>query len=65
MWTALSCLLVLVGVLGLPSGCGSGGANAGSTANDVTRGAYTITLDGTDTSNSSIAASTTLTLTVD
>lgn len=58
--TALSCLLLLLGVLGLQVGCGGGGGNS----NDVAKGTYTLTLDGTDTSNSSIAASTTFTLTV-
>ena len=57
----LSCLL-LVGILGLATGCGGG--NGGSNSNDVAKGTYTLTLDGTDISNSSIAASTTFTLTV-
>jgi hypothetical protein len=60
---ALLCLS-LIGLLWMPIACG-GNANPGSTANDVPRGTYTLTLDGADTSNSSIAASTTLTLTVD
>ena len=55
----LSCL-VWVGILGLATSCGGG--NGGS--NDVAKGTYTLTLDGADTSNSSIAASTTFTLTV-
>lgn len=55
----LSCLL-LVEVLGLVVGCG-GSANNN---NDVAKGTYTLTLDGADTSNSSIAASSTFTLTV-
>jgi subtilase family serine protease len=57
----LSCL-VLAGILGMATGCGGG--NGGSNSNDVAKGTYTFTLDGRDTSNSSIAASTTFTLTV-
>jgi len=66
----LGCL-VLLGILGLATGC-SGGSSSGSsgsgssssTADDVATGTYTLTLYGEDTSNSSIAASTTFTLTV-
>lgn len=68
LWTGSICLLLLAVALGLPAGCGGsnpGSSNPGSTANDVAKGTYTVTLDGTDTSNSSIAASTTLTVTID
>lgn len=54
----LSCLC-LIGVLGLVVGCGNS-----PTGNDVAKGTYSLTLEGADTSNSSIAASTTFTLTV-
>ncbi len=60
LWTALGCLLLLFGVVGLEIGCGG----SSPTSNDVAKGSYTLTLDGTDTSNSSIAASTTFTLMV-
>jgi Bacterial Ig-like domain (group 3) len=63
---ALTGLCLLVGLLGPSTGCGGGSndSNPNSTAEDVVQGVYTLTLDGTDTSNASIAASTTLTLTV-
>jgi hypothetical protein len=64
LWVGLIGSSILAGALGLSVGCGGGGSNPTSTAEDVVKGAYTLTLDGTDTSNSSIAASTTLTLTV-
>jgi subtilase family serine protease len=58
------CLLLMVG-LGLAVGCGGGNnSSSGDTSDDVAKGTYTLTLDGADTSNSSIAASTTFTLTV-
>jgi hypothetical protein len=60
-----SSLCLLIGILGLSIGCSGGGSNPNSTAEDVVKGAYTLTLDGKDTSNSSIAASATLTLTVE
>ncbi|HZP04611.1 MAG TPA: hypothetical protein VFB43_06910 [Terracidiphilus sp.] len=56
------CFLILI--LGLITSCGgssNGGSNSGG---DVAKGMYTLTLNGTDTSNSSIAASTPLILTV-
>lgn len=63
---------LLLGTLWLPIGCGDSGAaskssssSSSSTANEVAKGAYTITLDGADTSDASIASSTTFTLTVD
>jgi hypothetical protein len=68
-WMLMSCLL-LVAVVGLSTGCGSNsssGTNSsstGSTSTDVAKGSYTLTLAGTDTVNSSITASTNLTLTV-
>jgi hypothetical protein len=71
-WMLMSCLL-LVAVLGLSTGCGSSsssststgsGSSTTSTSTDVAKGAYTLSLAGTDTANSSITASTNLTLTV-
>ena len=56
----LACLL-LAGILWIPLACGG---NSDPAANDVAKGTYTLTLDGADTSNSSIAASTSFTLTV-
>lgn len=60
VWIAFICL-TLIAVSGLLAGCGSNGS---SSSTDVAKGTYTLTLDGADTSDSSIAASTTLTLTV-
>ncbi|ACO33608.1 MAG TPA: peptidase S53 [Acidobacterium sp.] len=64
----LSCLLV-VGALSLPIACGSRSASSSSssssTADEVAKGTYTITLDGVDIADSSIASSTTFALTVD
>jgi subtilase family serine protease len=61
---------VLLGALGFLASCGGGGTTGSSsststpTSTDVAAGTYTITLDGTDSTTSSIAASTTFTLTV-
>lgn len=54
----LGCVF-MASMLWLPVACGGD-----PMANDVPKGTYTLTLDGADASNSSIAASTTLTLTV-
>ena len=68
-WMLMRCLL-LVAVVGLSTGCGSSSSastnssSTGSTNTDVAKGAYTLTLAGTDTVNSSITASTNLTLTI-
>jgi hypothetical protein len=61
----LGCV-VLLGVLGFSNGCGgsSDSSSNSDSSNDVAKGTYTLTLDGTDTATSSIAASTTVTLTV-
>jgi subtilase family serine protease len=60
----LSLFIVFV-VLGSALGCGSSSSSSStSTSTDVAKGTYSLTLDGTDTSNSSIADSTSLTLTV-
>jgi subtilase family serine protease len=59
LWTMLGCLL-LVAALPLLTACGGNS----SSSNSVAKGSYTVELDGTDTSNSSIADSTTFTLTV-
>ncbi len=60
-WASLAFLILLASVGLVAIGCGGG---SGGNSNDVPKGTYTLTLDGTDTSNSSLAASTTLTLTV-
>jgi subtilase family serine protease len=61
----LSCLILLL-VVGASLGCGSStSGSSSSTSTDVAKGTYTLTLGGTDASDSSIASSTTLTLTVD
>jgi subtilase family serine protease len=57
--TALG-LLLLIGTVCVLNACGGS-----SNSNDVAKGSYTMELDGTDTSNSSIANSTTFTVTVD
>jgi subtilase family serine protease len=73
-WTLLSCALLVL-LLGFSVGCGGSAGTAatssssspsstGSTATVVSAGTYTLTLTGADTADSSIAASTTLTLTV-
>jgi drug/metabolite transporter (DMT)-like permease len=59
LWTALG-LLLLIGTVCVLNACGGS-----SNSNDVAKGSYTMELDGTDTSNSSIANSTTFTVTVD
>jgi len=59
----LGCIALLV--LGLAMGCGGSSSSSTSTSTDVAKGTYTLILDGTDTSDSSIADSATLTLTVD
>ena len=58
----LSCVF-LIGIVGVVTSCG-GTDSGGSNDSDVAKGKYTLTLDGADTSNSSIAASATLNLTV-
>jgi len=59
LWTALR-LLLLIGTVCVLNACGGS-----SNSNDVAKGSYTMELDGTDTSSSSIANSTTFTVTVD
>ena len=56
--------LATLGLSLLATGCGSSSSGA-STSNDVAKGTYTLTVDGTDTSDSSITAETTFTLTVE
>jgi hypothetical protein len=63
IWSALSCI-VLMGLLGLFTGCG-GTSTSSSTSTDVATGTYTLTLDGVDAADSSITATTTFTLTVE
>jgi subtilase family serine protease len=62
LWAISSCV-ALLGVIGFSSGCGSSSGSSDNST-DVAKGTYTLTLDGTDTATSSIAASTTFTLTV-
>jgi subtilase family serine protease len=57
IWLAMLALSLVA------NGCG-GSSSGTSTSNDVAKGTYTLTLDGTDTSDSSITAETTFTLTV-
>ena len=65
LWGALSSI-VLVGLLSLSTGCGSTSTSTStSTSKEVATGTYTLTVDGTDAADSSIAASTTFTLTVE
>lgn len=67
---ALFSCLALVAMVGLASGCGSSSGNAnpsnstGGASTEVAAGSYTVTLVGTDTTTSSIKATTNLTLTV-
>jgi len=61
--TRLICLAPL-GLALIATGCGGSSSGSG-TSNDVVKGTYTLTLDGTDTSDSSITAETTFTLTVE
>lgn len=59
----LSCF-VLLAMAGLAMGCGTSTSGT-STSTDVSKGTYSLTLDGADTSNSSTTAEATFTLTVD
>lgn len=65
LWTVVA-FLAVTGLLGLASGCGSNGNSSSSTTSstNVSAGSYTLTLDAADSTDSSIAASTTFTLTV-
>jgi len=64
LWTLMGCLLV-AGVLSFASGCGgSSGTVTPPVTDEVPAGSYTLTVTGTSTADSSITASTTLTLTV-
>jgi subtilase family serine protease len=67
-WTLFTCL-ILVTMLGFAAGCGSNSGSSttnstSSTSTDVAKGSYTVSIVGTDTTTSSITASTSLTLTV-
>lgn len=69
-WALLGCLLA-VAALSFASGCGSTTngtgtttSTSGTTSSDVAKGTYSLTITGTDTTSSSITASTNLTLTV-
>ena len=63
MWAALGCLLLL-GMVGLATGCGGTKGTATGSSNDVATGTYTVTVTGTDTTTASLTATATLTLTV-
>jgi subtilase family serine protease len=67
-WTLFTCL-ILIAMLGFAAGCGSNSGSSttnstSSTSTDVAKGSYTVSIVGTDTTTSSITASTSLTLTV-
>jgi subtilase family serine protease len=68
-WALFACL-ALFAMVGLASGCGSSSGNAsssnstGSTSTEVAAGSYTVSVVGTDTTTSSITATTNLALTV-
>lgn len=57
----LVCLVMIGTLAGALSGCGSGGS---PTSTDATPGTYMLTITGTDSANSTITASTTITLTI-
>jgi Pro-kumamolisin, activation domain/Bacterial Ig-like domain (group 3) len=59
----LCALFVLAGLGFALSGCGS--SNTTTTTSSVSKGSYTLTITGTDTNVSSIAATTSMTLTID
>ncbi len=65
-WPVIMALLLAgLGTLGGLSGCGgSSGASLNSTGSGVPKGTYTITVSGTDSTTSSITATTTFTVTV-
>jgi hypothetical protein len=57
--------VLLLAVVGFAaSGC-SGASSSSSTSTNAAKGTYTLTIVGTDTSSSSITASTKMTLTID
>jgi subtilase family serine protease len=60
----LSCLIAL-GLIGFVfSGCGGGGGSTSSNNNYTTKGSYTVTLTGQDSTTASLSATTTFTLKV-
>lgn len=61
-FSALGCF-ILLGLVSLAVGCG--GSSSVTTSNYVAKGTYTATLTGTDTTDSNITDTTTLTLVVD
>ena len=63
-WAALSCF-VLLGLVSLAVGCGGSSSSSSTpTSTNVATGTYTLTLNGADTTYSSITGTTTFTLTV-
>ena len=56
-------VLALIALASVAIGCG-GSTKSTSTSTDVAKGSYTLSLEGSDTTDSSITASTTFTLTV-
>jgi subtilase family serine protease len=67
--TAVSVLLLLTVIAWSMSGCSSTGSSASSTtsttSSNAQKGTYTLTITGTDTTDASIKASTSITLTID
>lgn len=69
VWTMLGCLMLMTAVGGFSLGCGSTAGTATttttkSTSGTVPAGSYSLAVVGTDSVNSSLTASTNLTLTV-
>lgn len=68
LWTMLGCLMMAVALGGFASGCGghsgTGTGTGGGGTTTVAPGSYSLTLQGTDSVNTGITASTNLTLTV-
>lgn len=63
-WLNIVGCALLLGALSAVVGCGGGSSGGGSTSQEVPKGTYTLTVTGTDSTTSSITASTTFTLTV-
>ena len=61
---ALTGILLLGAFIFAAAGCSSGGT-ASTSSTKATKGSYTVTIVGTDTTSSSITTSTTMTLTID
>jgi len=67
-WIGLLGCFLLLGVLGAVAGCGGGGSSSsgggGSSSTNVASGTYSIEIDGQDSANASITATTPLTVVV-